>query len=147
MTEEPTTKRKRPDRIAKLKLRKTTKETVVKTTLLNYLIGDLEFKNKFTNAIKNRVLAYSKRINMASLALNDIIKKSFDKVDINEVELPEIFDQTFIRQLILGTEGTSKTNQLSQYFKENPSYLCNEERHFFDRNIYSSGTIKYIIRL
>ena len=71
-------KKARTDRSDKLKLRKSTDETVVKSTLLNYLLGDQEVKLKFINAIQSRVLSFSKRINMASLSLNEIIKISFN---------------------------------------------------------------------
>ena len=144
-------KKARTDRSDKLKLRKSTDETVVKSTLLNYLLGDQEVKLKFINAIQSRVLSFSKRINMASLSLNEIIKISFNGIDdVCDVVLPNIFDQTFIRQLMLGTDGVSKVIDhfdLKTYLKENPSYLCTRERQYYDSNIYSAGAIKYITNL
>ena len=132
-------KKARTDRSDKLKLRKSTDETVVKSTLLNYLLGDQEVKLKFINAIQSRVLSFSKRINMASLSLNEIIKISFNGIDdVCDVVLPNIFDQTFIRQLMLGTDGVSKVIDhfdLKTYLKENPSYLCTRERQYYDSNI------------
>lgn len=140
--------RKRPDVAAKQLLRKTHQETVVKSTLLNYLKGENEFKTAFISAIKNRVLSYSKRINMASLALADIIKKSYIQVeDVCDVVLPDIFEQTFIRQLMLGVESTTIKNGLSEYFIENPNYLRSDPRQLYDRNIYSAGAKKYITNL
>ena len=141
-------KRKRPDVAAKQLLRKTHQETVVKSSLLNYLKGENEFKTAFISAIKNRVLSYSKRINMASLALADIIKKSYSQVeDVFDVVLPDIFEQTFIRQLMLGVESTTIKNGLSEYFIANPNYLRSDPRHYYDRNIYSAGAKKYITNL
>ena len=140
--------KKRPDMVSKLKSRKTQQETVVKSSLLKYVKGTLEFKTSFIKSIQSRVLAYSKRINMASLALTHLIQTSYEKViNVWDVDLPDIFNQTFIRQLMLGVQGTSVQNGLKEYFKENPEYLCNENRHYYDSNIYSAGAKKYLTNL
>ena len=87
----------------KLQDREKYDEKVVKSCLQKYLRGDII---KLINAIKQRVCSFSKRFHMASLLLSIFIK-SLDNND----DMEYIFDQTFIRQLMLGFEGTSKNNR------------------------------------
>lgn len=146
-TETPETKvrSKRPDRVQKLKERKNTKETVVKTAMRSLLHGDDELKDKIIGALTERVVAYSKRANMASLALSHIIKQAFDNADdVTTVELPEVMDVTFIRQLFLGTAEAQEPYQvITDFHKEFPEYNKVDVRHTLDRNIYSAGAINY----
>ena len=140
-------KKKRPDRKKKLLDRKDKSETVVKSSLLKYIQGDDKIKSKVVNAIKDRVDVYSKRLNLASIALSGIIKELFDN-DPEIQELPDILDQTFIRQLILGTLDSKIPNQIIEsYYERNPRFLELDKRHSADRNIYSSGAIKYITNI
>lgn len=137
---------KRSDRSEKLRLRKTHQETVVKSSLKKYLLGN---KESIVDALKKRVLAYSKRVNVASLALMGILKELFhNQENVLDVQLPDYTDQTFFRQLLVGTDDAQKPNDLiTNYQKRFPSLFQNVERFSADRNIFSAGAIKYITNL
>ena len=80
---------------------------------------------------------------MASLLLSIFIK-SLDNND----DMEYIFDQTFIRQLMLGFEGTSKKYQkLIDFLENNPAYKLNLPRHLSDSNIYSFASNLYLTNL
>jgi len=142
-------KRKRPDRSAKVIGRKEFSETVVKSSLLRYIQGDGDVKSNIFNAIKERVEAYSKRMNLASIAISECIKELFMSVeDVRNVVIPDLLDQTFIRQFILGTDGAQQAiPMVAQFYRRHPEYQIVKIRHSADRNIYSSGAIKYITNL
>jgi hypothetical protein len=91
----------RPDRKEKLEERLTTAETVVKCCLKKAICNG-DNKESILNQIDKRVTAFSRRIHKASIALNLLVQEAFEKDD--EPQLPEIWDPTFIRQLMLGTE-------------------------------------------
>ena len=80
-----------------------------------------------------------------------LIRERFHEVHesaFREVVLPDLTNQTFIRQLFLGTENTSKPNQeVIDFFNRHPSYISNEKRHLGDRNIYSAAATKLITNL
>ena len=138
-------KNKRPDRQKKLQDRKNQVETVVKSALLKHLHGDGPTKTRIRDAIQDRVEAYSKRMNMASIILSGIIKELFHNVDdILTVDVPDITDQTFIRQTLLGTdEAQVPVTIIKSYFERHPECIKTTERHLLDRNIYSAGAISY----
>jgi hypothetical protein len=145
---EPPDKAKRTDRADKLGKRKTHQETVVKTCLLKYLCGKGWQKELIQDAITQRVIAYSKRINIASLALLEILKECFEDKAISSVQLPDFTDQTFIRQLLLGTENARKVHpHVLEYQQRHPDMFQTIERYPGDRNIYSAGATKYITNL
>ena len=133
---------KRPDRSEKLTERKNVLETVVKCSLRKLLIGD--DKRKVYDAIGTRVQHASVRTHNASVALNLLVHELFDgNEDVSEVDLPEFWDQTFIRQLMLGTKDSQKPNPLiTSLFERFPYLLSNDPRDFGDRNIYSAAAIK-----
>ena len=80
---------------------------------------------------------------MASLLLSIFIK-SMD----NHEDIEFIFDQTFIRQLMLGFEGTSKKYpKLIDFVKNNPNYILDLPRHLGDSNIYGFGSQTYLTNL
>ena len=80
---------------------------------------------------------------MASLLLSIFIK-SMDNYD----DIQFIFDQTFIRQLMLGFEGTSKKYpKLIDFVKNNPNYILDLPRHLSDKNIYSFASNLYLTNL
>ena len=80
---------------------------------------------------------------MASLLLSIFIK-SMD----NHEDIEFIFDQTFIRQLMLGFEGTSKKYpKLIDFVKNNPNYILDLPRHLGDGNIYTFGSQLYLTNL
>lgn len=136
---------KRPDRVEKLKKRFTHQESVVKSCLLKYIQGDDEQKQKVKQAIKDRVMSYSQRVNMASLILLGILKELFNGVeDILTVELPDFTDQTFIRQLLLGIKDATKPFLIIKSYQERfPQLFRDIQRFKTDRNIFTAGAIKY----
>ena len=121
----------------------------MKACLQKY-VCNTDYKEVIKDAISARVVSYSKRIRMASLGLTHIIKQAFEGVqDVREADLP--FDPTnvtFFRQLMLGTDGAfQRIPIVQQLHSEHPEYLVSEPRHAGDRNIYSSGSIKYMTNL
>jgi hypothetical protein len=141
--------KKRSDRSKKILDRKEKSETVVKSTLLKYLQGNVDTKKKVVSAIGSRVEAYSKRMNLASLAISEMLKELFNGVkDVRHVQIPNILDQTFIRQSILGTQDATEKNPfIERFYQQHPEYLKVSIRHSGDRNIYSFGAQKYITNL
>lgn len=139
---------KRTDRSLKLKERKNKEQRVVKCYLRSLIINNK--KDDIVDAINQRVLAFSKRQVIASIGLNFLIKELFHNVpleSLKDVQIPEILEVTFIRQLLLGTQETIKTSQeIVELYKRHP-YLQQKindlPRHLGDRNIYSSGAIKF----
>jgi hypothetical protein len=146
---ESTEKRKRPDRQKKLEGRKSNVETVVKSALLKYLHGDKITKENACKAIQERVVAYSQRMNMASIVLSGILKTLFHDVDdVVSVDVPDITDQTFARQLLLGTtDAKIPIAIIHQYFESHPQCITTLQRHLDDRNIYSAGAKTYCTNL
>ena len=143
--------RKRPDRTEKIKLRKTTSETVVKSSLLKYIKGnDKNFKNRFQEVIQKRVHSYSQRMNLASIALSGIVKELYSKENnLKNLDLSYLLDATFIRQLILGPESSRKQMlfNLQNYFNDYPELQRVKDRQYYDLNIYSYGCKKYLTNL
>ena len=141
----PTKKtRKRPDRAKKLTERKELIETVVKCSLRNALIGTPDEKSKLVQAVEARVTAYSHRVVLATRALNLLIRQLFANVsDLQHFTVDVKFtDQTFLRQLLLGTEGADVDRRISEVFRTHPELLYNVgDRHLSDRNIYSDAAI------
>ena len=139
----------RLDRKNKLLDSKKYSETVVKCSLKSLVVEEQQ-KQLITDSIDKRVIAFSKRINAASVSLSYIVKMLFHNVkDVTTVNVPDILDQTFIRQLMLGTDGTSKANVLvKNLFKECPYLLHNsKDRLPMDSNIYSFGATKFITNI
>ena len=133
--------RKRPDRKEKYKERKTVSETVVKCTLRRLLQGD---KSKAIQAINKRVWECSRRTHSASVALNLLVRKLFHGHDVKDVQVPEFWDQTFIRQLMLGVEDALQPNpDVVKLFKDHPNLVPQHGRSQGDRNIYSFAAIKF----
>lgn len=147
-------KQKRSDRAKKLLERKTRCETAVKCCLRRRIHGDGETKDKVIEAIQERVLGYSKRVHLASIALNLLVRECFDGVPDDQIPLvyvPDFLEQTFIRQLLLGTEYAIKpVQEVYSLYTRYPilfDKLKSLPRHSADRNIMSSGTTKYITNL
>lgn len=140
-------KRTRPDVAQKCKQRSVTVETVVKACLLKSIQGDA--KQLVRDLISLRVRQFSERIKLASISLLGIIKELFDgQQDVQNVQLPNIFNQTFIRQLILGPSEHSPIQFLQEYFARHPQMLKDPEwKSLGDRNIYSAGARKYLTNL
>ena len=144
------TRRSRPDRAAKLKARKEVEETVVKSCLRKHVRGDAETKNSVVDALCRRVDAYSQRIGFASVALQSIVKDAFHGIDdVRQAVLPpDLFEQTFVRQLMLGTGGDTliPSPAVVEFFARHPELAPTDEHRRFqgDSNIYSAGAIKLL---
>jgi hypothetical protein len=141
-----TAKAKRPDVAAKKKLRKENDEVVVKASLRKYVVGDAKTKNKIVEAIVKRVEGFSRRIVLGSRVVSSLVKEAFDgKDDLTSVKIPNIFDATFVRQAMLGTESALKVYDIVQEFHEkNPKLLHGGPRSQGDSNLYVFGAKKYI---
>ena len=147
MAECPSVPRKRPDRTAKLKARKEQQETVVKSSIRRYVV--CRDKDIIVSALQQRVAAYSKRVCLASVALAGIVKDAFrDADDVLTVDIPDVFEQTFIRQLMLGTaDAVDPSPIVGNYHARHPELLATLDRHQGDRNIYSAGATTFLTNL
>jgi len=137
----------RKDRKTKLEKRKNTQETVVKCCLKSLLKDN---KNILIEQIKSRVDSYSKRQCIASISLNYLLKEIFQDIpnsELRNVEIPD-FNQTFMRQLLLGCKGCHVIEQyVESLYNRHPELqeiLDSIPRHLSDRNIYSAGAIKLL---
>ncbi len=145
------TNRSRPDRAIKLAKRKDDVETVVKSALLKTVSGDGQFKNDFVEACKQRVDAVSRRLVMASIRLSGLLKRAFDgQIDVCSVAMPDIFDTTFVRQLMLGIDAANKVDPyVAAFLNDHPDGLDDVvgERFDGDRNIYCYAAQRYITNM
>jgi hypothetical protein len=139
----------RKDVSEKKKERAKNEQKVVKCFLQSVII-DKENVDSILRSIEERVIAFSQRQVIASIGLNLIIQELFNNValeDIKDVQIPDILDITFIRQLLLGTNNAKiVSKEVEQLYKLNPCLLKviqSIPRHQGDRNIYSAGAIKY----
>ena len=160
-------KRTRTDRTDKNKRMKFTHLTTVKCALLSRIRcgADPVSVARVVAKIKDRVEAYSRRAVNASLAFSGIVRRLFhmpvddgvaptpphddDLAWIADVAVPpELFTQTFFRQLLLGTAGAQLPSQtVAQFHQAHPQLLLPGHRHLGDRNIYSAGAIQYLTNL
>lgn len=147
--------RERPDVAKKLLERKLFKETVVKCKLQKLVLApDRAGKEKTITAIQKRVDGFSKRVHIASLSLNLLMREAFNDIPtciLYAADLPNIFDQTFIRQLIVGVEGALKPHPAIKQLFENHSWLQERlqsiPRHSYDLNIMTAGAKKFLTNL
>jgi hypothetical protein len=139
------TKRKRPDRVVKLKKRKGARMTTVKSALRKYIRGDDELVTKIVEAVESRVVLASMRTVSMSLCMAGIVKDAFNGVqDVTEVNLDGIFEQTFARQLMVGTDGAvAPDGRITTYQDAHPQLKPTAERHYYDRNVYSAAAKTY----
>jgi len=98
------------------------------------------------------VEAYSKRVRNGSIALAGILKELFHgKEDVVSVVLPDILDDTFVNQLLLGTDSAhekTKSTIIKSYYQRHPQLMENmPARHQGDTNIYVFGATKYVTNL
>lgn len=144
MMEEPPKKvRKRPD-VAKKKLEnKGLSETVVKACLRKYL--STQRNDETVDLIREVVALYSQRMNIMSLRLSRLIRKCIE----GGQSIPEgIFDQTFLSQLALGLEkSTKKIPEVKSYFEDGDNLSDIKKRHSGDTNIYCFGIQQYITNM
>ena len=128
--------KKRPDRTTKLLARQTTSETVVKCSLKRLLVAPPGIKEAIVEAVEKRVVQCSMRTQNATVALNLLVRQLFD--GCADPQIPEFWDTTFIRQLLLGTGGTLKpVAEITRLFKDNPLLAPIEGRCLADSNIYT----------
>jgi hypothetical protein len=145
----PKTKRVRNDRKEKLERRRLFEERVVKSTLRRYVQGNNDVKDQVVGAIKDRVQAYSKRIIFASRKLLGFVRHSFHHRHVNDVDISDIFTQTFIFQLLVGLDNAREPNALlGSYLETMPDTVtATIPRYLGDRNIYSAGAMTYLTNL
>jgi hypothetical protein len=144
----------REDVAKKKQQRKQNDHRVVKSYLSSIIINhenNKDIKCKIIEAINNRVLAYSKRQVIASIALNYLIKELFDNValdDIKDVTIPDILNITFGRQLLLGTGNANLPFvEIQELYQRHPYLLqkINEQTNYEGvRNVYSAGATKFL---
>ncbi|PNH00238.1 hypothetical protein TSOC_013956 [Tetrabaena socialis] len=93
------------------------------------------------NAIRSRVVATSRRVVLASIALNLLVREVFDRQPDATID---IRDETTLRQFMLGTASANKPDaRVADIFLRNPGLLHEvSDRHLSDRNIYSAAAIK-----
>lgn len=153
----PNMKRKRVDRVGRLQKRKVIKTITVKCALHSRVRPGAYNNNNIAfhivRQVQRRVEAYSRRAVNASLSLSGIVKGIFrtkdDVVSIASTQVPpELFTQTFVRQLLLGTAEASQPSQLVvDYHRDHPQLVLQGHRHLGDRNIYSAGATQYLTNL
>ena len=130
----------RPDRSKKLQNRRTTNESTVTLSFRSLIKNDIPeyIKKQICQEVEKRVNQFSFKNHNAYLALNLLVRECFEQ----HSELPCFWDQTFLRQLHLGTHGAQKPCiEITKLYQENPYILPNNDRSLGDRNIYSSGAI------
>ena len=142
-------KRVRNDRSEKLIERQELDLTVVKAALQKYIKGENSVVKRIVRCIKERVELLSVRTVEMSYALLGLTKELFDGVvDVTSVQLDDMFEQTFIRQLLLGAGGANDPAvRVVDYYIRHPELLPSPQRHFYDRNIYSAAAITYLTNL
>ncbi|PNH08370.1 hypothetical protein TSOC_005131 [Tetrabaena socialis] len=93
------------------------------------------------NAIRSRVVAASRRVVLASIALNLLVREVFDRQPDATLD---IRDETTLRQFMLGTASANKPDaRVADIFLRNPGLLHEvSDRHLSDRNIYSAAAKK-----
>ena len=140
-------KRERKDVKERLLSRRVIREYVVKACLKKYV--DPEFREEFITCIHGRVESVSKCVIFGSRSLAWILKEIFDGVDTQNLlkaDVPNIFDLTFIRQLLLGTDKCGKKTKkaiIEKFFKKHPYMLTEPERHKNDQNLFTHAAKKY----
>jgi hypothetical protein len=139
----------RPDRKKKLEARLVNDETVVKCTLGKLLMCDASDKADFIDAIERRVFACSRRTHYASIALNLLVRKLVHQSEsLEQLEIPDLTNSTFLRQLMLGTENAKVDHpSIATFFEEHPELLCDDPRHVDDSNIYATAANKMATNL
>ena len=144
------TKKTRKDVSEKLKARKDFEEFVVKASLNKYINSNNK-KTQLLQAIENRLQAFSKCIVYLSRALMTLLKERFCLYqDVCDVPIPDVFNLTFLRQLMLGMEGCHKNTRdkdVEEFIKLYPNLLCIPKRFIKDSNIYTYGVKKYVTNL
>ena len=124
--------------------KKTHIETVVKCSINSiWACSDID-RDVLLDWINKLVCSVSQRTFNASIALNYLLCELFHDQNIEDVIVPEIDDQTFIRQMILKADAAQKPHSAVQHmYNTYPSFLPTTPRYYGDRNIYTHAAIKY----
>ena len=143
--------RTRPDRAAKLQADKLLSKTTTKSALRCYVRGAKNVVDKVVHAINSRVIAASKQVVEGSIALNGIVRErasQFDDASLCNVDFDDVFQQTFIRQLLVGTsEAVQPILEIRRFHELVPALNPLPERHADDRNVYSDAARGYLANL
>lgn len=125
--------------------KKELEETVVKCSLKSIWACKDDDRNKLTNYIEKLVFAVSQHTYNMSLALNYLLVELFQvEEEIETVQVPELEDQTFIRQMMLGTSAARKPDPaIVDFYQRHPDFLPHPPRYHSDRNVYTHAAIKY----
>ena len=128
---------------AKFEKRKSNDETVIKSCLRSKLCGDDKQRKLIKDIIESLVFNCSKATVHASILLNYLIKNAFhDKKLSDDIILPDFLDQTFIRQMMLGTNGANKPyNEITALEIKFPK-LFDIIRYQGDKQIYTAASRK-----
>lgn len=119
-------------------------ENVVKCSIKSVWACSDHDRDVLLEYIEKLVFAVSQRTYNASVALNYMLCEHFQYKNIEDVMIPEVDDQTFIRQMILGTKSAVKPfSSIAMFYKRHPNFLPNPPRFHSDRNIYTHAAIKY----
>ena len=104
---------------------KGTNEFVIKCGLNKSLVLDNNFRSAFEKEIQKRVVNTSKAAHSLSLVMNLFLKERIGKPkNIMDIGLDEdIFNTTFLYQLITGTESARKPSTLAKYVHEKFGHL------------------------
>ena len=140
---------KRPDRRQKLLERKHTSETVIKSTLRSILRDGVD-KDSWIEAIRRRVVSCSRRIHLAGLAVNLLAFEAYENVeDVSQASVPCFWEDTFVRQLLLGTQGCSKAIPIIKDLHARHPELLHDplDRQHGDGNIYTFAAKKFATNL
>lgn len=139
-------KGKRPDRTEKLEQRKYYDETIVKCSVGSMLLLEGENKANFMRVVNRLVDSCSRRTHYASVALNALVREMIDGIyDISEITFPPIWNETFIRQLIVGTESAknkTRYNEIAVLYDTYPHLAPDIDRFKDDGNVYTAAAIK-----
>ncbi len=135
-------KHKRPDRKEKLLKRSRTTERIIKCKLRSHLKLNNDDKDKLINLIQKLVYKYSQRIFNTTLLINLMIRDVCKNNETNLQDIPDITNDTFIRQVMLGTDKAQKPIQfVTTYFNKYPELFYNtNDRDTYDKNIYCYGS-------
>jgi len=119
---------------------KGTNEFVIKCGLGKSLVLDNNFRIAFEKEIQKRVVNTAKAAHSLSLLMNLFLKERIGKPKntINIVLDEDVFNTTFLYQLITGTERANKPNALAKYIHEKFGHLVNKV-------IRSSGDVNSLV--
>jgi len=145
------TDRTRPDRAAKLQANALLSKTSTKSALRRYIRGSKEVVDKVVNAINSRVVALSIQVVEGSVALDGIVRRRVRQADdasLCDVNFADVFDQTFIRQLLVGTgDAQQPILDIRRFHERFPTLNPSPARFLDDRNIYSDAAKGYLTNL